>query len=407
LQASPSNYERGLLNLIEGRLYLNKGLQTEAVQSLRAAKSFFVEDGRDQETMWSRIWLACALNFAGQSEQARAELRDQFASQSQNEHATHICLYQAVFWLENLRTDAEIGRSLGSQLEKAARLANRLPAARRTLRHLAQSIQMPSAGLRIRAFGRADVQVNGRTLTMVDWHTQAVRNLLFYFMVEYRPVTKEQVGAAMWTGIEDSETLQSRFRNDMHRLRRAIGRESIVYTDDYYRFNRALDYEYDVEEFEARLARARSARGEGECIDLFKKAVDMVTGPYLPELDYKWADEERERLRYSHLSALEELAVLYLDANRLAEAVETCQRALQVEPGSESICRIQMRAYSAQGDKPAVSRAFQACEQAVFKIGFTPSEETYNLYRQLVGTEPTQPASGSKRSAKKMKPSEL
>ena len=408
LQASPSTYERGLMNLIEGRLYLSKGLHTEAVESLSQAKSFFAEDGRDLETMWSRIWLAGALNLGGQSEAARSVLREQFASRSQNEHALLICFYQASPWLELLRTDSEIGRSLGSHLEKAVRVASKLPAARRALRHLAQTIQMPSARLRIRAFGRADVQVNGRSLTMEDWHTQAVRNLLFYFMVEYRPLTKEQVGASMWPEIEDEPTLQSRFRNDMHRLRRAVGRDSIVYYDDYYRFNRALDYEYDVEEFEARLARARSARGDAECIDLFKKAVDIVSGPYLPELDYKWADEERERLRHSHLSALEELAGLYLDANLLPEAVETCQRALQVEPGSESVSRLLMRAYSAQGDKPGIKRVFQACEQALFNLGYAPSDETYNLYRQLIGTEPTsKSAAASRRDAKKMKPSEL
>jgi len=141
---------------------------------------------------------------------------------------------------------------------------------------------------------------------------------------------------------------------------------------------------------------------------LFKKAVDIVSGPYLPELDYKWADEERERLRHSHLSALEELAGLYLDANLLPEAVEICQRALQVEPGSESVCRLLMRAYSAQGDKTGIKRVFDACEQALFNLGYAPSDETYYLYRQLIGTEPTsKSAAGSKRDAKKMKPSEL
>ncbi len=388
LLASPSSYERGLKHLIEGRIYIHKDLPADAMSSLQQAKSCFEEDGRDLETMWSRIWLACALNLNREREAARSELREQFASQGQNEHAMLVCLAQAARWLESLRSDPEIGRSLGSQLEKAARVASRLPAARRALRHLAEAIQIPSAHLSIRAFGHAEVQVNGKNLTMSDWHTQAVRNLLFYFLVEYRPVTKEQIGAAMWPEIEDARTLQTRFRNEMHRLRRAVGREAIVYVDESYRFNRALDYEYDVDKFESMLARARSARGEADCIEYFKKAVDLVSGPYLPDVDNMWADEERARLRHTHLAALEELAGLYLNAGQINEAVEICRLALQLEPGMESISRLLIQSYAALADKPNVTRAYQACEQALKKMGYTPSEETRLLYRQLMGADP-------------------
>ncbi len=388
LQVSPSTYERGLQSLIEGRIFLLKGLASEAIQILRECKRSFIEDGRAQESMWSRIWLAAAFQQAGQVENARAEIREQLALQGQNEHPLWICLAQAAAWLDPMRSDPEIGRSLATLLERASKAAARLPAARRSLRHLTETIQIPSARLRLNAFGRAEVQVNGRSLSMADWHTQSVRNLLFYFLYEYRHMTKEQIGSAMWPEIEDARTLQSRFRNDMHRLRRAVGRDVIVYYEEYYRFNRALDYEYDVETFESLLASARSRRGEPDCIEVFKKAVDLVSGPYLPGLDYKWADEERERLRHTFLSALEELAGLYLNANQLDEAAQICRRALLEDIHQESLYRLLMRTHAAHGDKFGVVQSYQECHQALAQIEFAPSEETRLLYRQLIGSEP-------------------
>ena len=78
------------------------------------------------------------------------------------------------------------------------RLQNKLPGIRRSIRRLAQSIEMPSASLIIRAFGRGEVQVDGRTVSSSEWSTQSVRDLFFYFLSKGVAVTKEQVAAALW-----------------------------------------------------------------------------------------------------------------------------------------------------------------------------------------------------------------
>ena len=384
IKMSQSAYERGLWNLFEGRFYLLKGEPKKAIRLLQECRDFFVQDGRDFELHWSTIWLIAAYEQAEQTDRAHVEIRDFFAVEKNPDYMTLVALRQAAPWLEGLQKDSQHGRQLSSLLEKCQRLTLRLPSIRRTLRRHAQSIQMPSASLEIRALGRAEVTVNGRTLAMSDWRTKSVRDLFFYFLFKQEALTKEQIGEALWPETSDPQILKARFKDEIYRLRRAAGRNVVVFDDIYYSFNRTLDYEYDVEAFESYLARARKTREISKRIEWYQKAVDLVHGPYLIEVDTPWSAEERERLGQIYVSALEQLAHLYLDTNQTEQCITVCQLALGQDRYNELIYRIGMRAYFASGDRVSIARQYQACKLALEEgLGLPPSQETDDLYREL------------------------
>jgi two-component SAPR family response regulator len=157
-----------------------------------------------------------------------------------------------------------------------------------------------------------------------------------------------------------------------------------VFDEVYYRFNRTLDYEYDVEAFESYLTRASKTRDNAKRIEWYQKAVDLVHGPYLSEVDAAWAIEERERLGQMYVSALEELAHLYLDANQLDSCLSICQLALTQNRYNEEIYQMEMRAYAALGDRASIVRRYQASKAALKEgLGIPPSQETESLYRDL------------------------
>lgn len=384
MKSSQSAYERSLWDLIEARLHILKVEPRKALPLLKNCKAFFTRDGRDQETVWSVIWLTAAYEQMGRREEAYAQIREVLSGLTTSSHALLVTIRQASPWLKELQADKQIGRQLGGLFERSQRLAARLPAIRRALRRHAQSIQMPPASLSIRAFGRPEVTVNGRLVTMSDWRTQSVRDLFFFFLLNQEMVTKEQLWDSLWPDTSDSQVLKARFKNEIYRLRRAAGKNVIVFEEEYYCFNRALDYEYDVEAFDSHILRARKSEDKSSRIAHLQRAVELVTGPYLTDVDAAWAIPERERLNQIYVSTLEELAQLYLETNEMELCLGICKSALNKDPYHEVIYQVEMRAYAALGDRAAVARRYQACKKALKEgLGLSPSSETELIYRDL------------------------
>jgi len=380
---TPSAYERGLWALLQGRMALLREQPEQAIALFCEARLCFTQDGRDLESMQSRVWLIAAWLQAGKWEEAQEEIGKLFPPPPACNHALLVTLHQAMPWLKEGQQGYFSGRSWLSLLEKSRRFALKLPTIRRSLRRLAQSIPIPSASLSIQAFGRPEVRLNGRLLTMADWRTQSVRDLFFYFLYKREAVTKEQISEALWPEIDDPQILKARFKDQIYRLRRAAGREVILFENEYYRFNRALDYDYDVEAFETYLARARATKSKEERIEHYQKAVDLVRGPYLANVDTTWALFERERLEQAFLAALAELAKLYEETNQPEKAMRTCQCALEHDPSREEFHRQLMRIYASLGDRAGLARQYRACQAALEELGLHPSEETEALYRKL------------------------
>ena len=385
MKGNPSSYERGLWTLLEGRYFLYRNEPRKAVQLLKECKDLFSHDGRDLELHWSLVWLTAAYESLGERENARAEIQGFLSVNVVPDHALLVAFRQAFSWIKSLQTDPVVGRPMSILLERVQRQNIKLPAIRRTLRRHASFIHAPTASLVIRALGNPEVSVNGRVISMPEWRTQSVRDLFFYFLYRQEAVTKEQVGAVLWPETRDALALKKRFKNDIYRLRRAVGRDVIVFEDEYYRFNREMDYEYDVEAFDSHLMRSNKTADLLSRVEHLQKAIDLYQGPYLADVDDDWAVPERERLVQAYASALEELSYRYLNNNQLDRCLSVCRLALQRDRFHEAIYQIEMRAYAALGDRPAVARQYQACKAAMQDLGISPSGETERIFRELTG----------------------
>ena len=385
IQSGNSLYEKGLLNLILGRLALLTEKPSQAITRLEESECCFAQDGRELETGLSRIWLAAAHHQAGNSASSRQMIKSLLGGRSQVPHALLVAIHQSRYWLDGLQKDVEVGRIVGDLLTRSNRLASKIPTVRRQLRRMARVVEVPNPHLIIQALGQTMVRVGGKLLTLSDWQTQSVRDLLFYFLTSTKPLTKEQVGETLWPDLSDPQKLKLRFKNEVYRLRRAVGQDVIVYDDVFYMFNRSLDYEYDVEAFASFLDKARSLVNPEEQIEFYQKAVDLVRGPFLADIFADWAMLERERLNQIYLSALLTLANLFQKQAQLEKALVISQRAVEYEPTFEEAYCLSMQIYKRLGDRNSIIRIYQTCRDALQRrLDLPPSQETEALYRSLI-----------------------
>lgn len=381
ITAGNSKYELGLWSLLRGRLALFKGETQNGIENLTEAERCFTEDGRELETLWSRVWLAAALSCAGKAE-AQDKFKGLLVGRGPASHALAATVRLARPWLGRLQADPSLGRLAAPLFRQADQLEARLPSLRRNLRRLPQAVTLSAPRLVIHSLGWTKVTVNGQ---QAEWPTQSVRELFFLFLTSSRPLNKDQVAEALWPGTEDPGRVKQRFKNELYRLRRTVGHETILLEGENYRFNRALDYDYDLEDFETYLARAASARTDDERIENYALAVKLMDGPYLADIGAIWAILDRERVRQMFLEAVTRLAELYWRHNDADRALEACQRALELDPAWEPAHQMAMRAHAVRGDRAAIARQYQACREVSERLfNLPPTEETERLYRQLI-----------------------
>jgi two-component SAPR family response regulator len=211
-----------------------------------------------------------------------------------------------------------------------------------------------------------------------------VRELFFYVLAASHPLTKEEIGATLWPELDASQ-LKLRFKNDLYRLRHAIGQDVILFENDHYHFNHFLDYEFDVENFTTHLKKANAALQVEEKIAHLRSAINLRVGPYLQDIDATWAWPEREHLEQASVNALKELAeILRQNGDRLS-AIQALQEALKIDPCREDIHSLAMQIHAELEDRLAVIWQYQALREALrTELGVDPSKETEMLYQKLI-----------------------
>ena len=380
-----SQYESGLYYLVQGQLYLQESEIKRAKEILEKAESCFKNDERGLEISKSQILLAAAHHLGGNSDEARKKINEAFISESREDYPVLIFVRHAQTWLEGMQKDKEVGKNLQKVFRKSQRIYKEIPEIRRRIRRLTRTMEAPDATQKIRAFGRARVSIGGKTLTLSDWQTQSVRDLFFYFLMMTEPLNKEQIGLVFWPEVEEPAKLKMRFKNEMYRLRRAVGREAILFENNLYSFNRALDFEYDVDAFNSLIFQAKMAKDSNLKIEFLERAVGLVNGHLLEDLDATWIWPERERLNQEYLQALFELAKLLTQENRGEKALEMYHRAIQHYPTSEEAYILAMDFYMQMNDRVNAIRLYETYVKTIEKeLNLPPSPEIKSYYERLL-----------------------
>jgi LuxR family maltose regulon positive regulatory protein len=384
--ATNSNYECGLYFMEHGCLQLVEENYDPATADLELALDYFQAGGLTAETACCRIWLAIASCKAGKTAVARDHLKTALGTElsGPSNYPVRQAVRQARPWLMDLQNDTESIAILAPWLAVVTSAENLLPDLRKRLRRLLHTVPIQVPHLMIQAFGKAQVRVNGRLVTTRQWKTASVRELFFFFLSASRPVSKEECGGVLWPELSAQE-LKLRFKNELYRLRHALGQNVIRFENNLYSFNRLVDYDYDVEKFNIAIMKAKSASQVEEKISHQRMATSLRNGPYLQDLDATWVWPERERLDRICTDAWKQLAESQRLTGDSQAALQACREALKIDPSREDIHCLVMQLNADRGDRLGIIWQYQACREALrSELDIDPSLETEALYRRLI-----------------------
>jgi len=381
-----SEYEQNLVRLETSRIRLINKEFKNAIHEMGIARTYFEKEGHTIIALRAQLYLAVAQYELRHDAASREELKHVLSRIAEPESMTALLSYirEIKHFIESLKKDQEISLLSTYLIQEIDRFDQSSSVLRKHLRRRTSVIPFASAKMSIQALGKMQVKFNDRIITIADWQTQTARNLFFFLLARQDGITKEAVGEVFWLESSPAE-LKMRFKNTIYRLRHAAGKDVIIFQDDNYRFNTALDYEYDVEAFFKEIYHAELATDRQQKINSYQTALKYYQGPYLPEGDDTWILSERQKIYNIYVNALLKLTMIYLEGKEYDQALILCQRILGEDPCMEDAHRLAMRIYAAMGNRAAIARQYEYCRQVLFEeLNATPSSITQSLFETLM-----------------------
>jgi two-component SAPR family response regulator len=383
---SGSLFEINKFRLEQGILDFWTANYEKAIENLLMSEDFFKKEGHIEDTVRNQFYLFLSFVKIGKFERSNQILDDIMEKLPEPQH--YIPSMSAANDVKNvlkpLTKKKVLGVKISKLFEEVDQFHKLTQKSRRIIRKQASVVPFAPAKIIIHTFGSIEVIVNNRTLKISDWKTQTSRDLFFLFLAYPEGLTKEEVGVIFWPDASPSE-LKLRFKNAIYRMRHAVGSDVVKFQDNYYLFNRTVDYEYDVQNFIAVIKMASEKKNISQKIEAYKIGVSLYKGTYLPHLDEIWVVTDREKYLKMYIKAAEELALLYMNNNEFETSLETSQSALEFDPYYEPLHRICMKVYAALGNKSAILNQFDKCRKILLKdIGTEPSDKTIALYESLI-----------------------
>ncbi|HEY61979.1 MAG TPA: tetratricopeptide repeat protein [Anaerolineae bacterium] len=386
MDKNSSGYECGIYSLAAGNFALSQNDTVRARAMFLKAIECLHRGGSPLEIARAHLSLANSEYLSANQDQAYENISValSFLANQENDHDSTLLVkdYKELFGF--FQEDHQIGESIRRLLMKVEKFEKRIPNIRRVLRRKNPSLPFAPPKLEIQAFGYGNVKIDGEPIIASEWVQQrTVRSMFFYLLSHPFGVSKEVIGIVFWPESSNSQ-LKRQFKNTIYRLRRALGKDVILFDGELYRFNKDIDYEYDVEIFQEKLEFANKENNVDYRLEAYQEAINLYRGDFLQDVGEGWAILDRELLRRSYQNTLISAAEIYFERKAYELVLDFCERAINEDPCVEAAYRLEMKAHDAMGNRIGVVNTYERCKAALEKdLDILPSPKTEELYLYL------------------------
>ncbi len=188
-------------------------------------------------------------------------------------------------------------------------------------------------------------------------------------------------------------------RAQIFRLRQALKKEpanpsladNIILSQGCYGWEEKTEYWLDADDLESLVSEAGLLfeQNPEEAIKLYRQAIALYNGPYLPELSFsEWIEPIRSYYHDLFLGAVSDLCELLNAKGLYAEIIKLCEQATAIDYFEEKIHIKLIEALLAEGQITRARAHYNEVTSIYYRdLGIKPSEHMKTLYR-LVGAEP-------------------
>lgn len=379
---SGSPYQRNLVRLEEGVFFYHQDEYPEALAELTEASAAFEKAGHKAEFVRARLYQAAASAALDRYEDLDEVLQPviALADQPGNQNLVGSISRDLIPFLEEYTAQNPSNNALDHLTRQATQWREELPILRKQLRRQARSVPIGPPHIAVTTLGQIQVRLNNRLIKTSDWVGLSSRDLFLLLLAHPRGLTKSEAEGHIWP--EGSfENAGMRFKNAIYRVRKAIGKDVVLFENNRYSFNFSQDYEEDAEGFERLLDSARRQASDDLRIRDYENAFKLYRGAYLPGLEEGWVLERRGHLQRRYLDALVDYGRLLLGRQQDGSALAMAQKALEVDPTYEPAYQLAILVHGGQGDLTGVERTWLTCLNNLKEnADREPSQITLSLY---------------------------
>jgi DNA-binding SARP family transcriptional activator len=252
----------------------------------------------------------------------------------------------------------------------------------------------PDHAYRITQFGRFQISRNGASIASCR-SKRAICVLRYLLSTERLSASKWEIASLIWPN-SPSERAYHSLHVTIGALRSYLDfgpQPAIVYADDRYNLNDAIQFVDDTSRFTFLIERGDASLQAGDleqAAALFDMAIVLYIGDYdLAGIDYEWAVAEQRRHADALIHALHRAGSIAFTTRRFEQAVALFHQLLRRDPYREDVLAQLMIALGQLGRRGDAARAYARSAQLLMTdLGVTPSTEVRDVYRDLLGRDP-------------------
>lgn len=214
--------------------------------------------------------------------------------------------------------------------------------------------------------------------------------MIFILMHRSHPIATQKLLEALWDE-DETDNPAGALKNLMYRLRNILkitfgDYKFILTSPGAYCWNKEIEVQFDIEEFEKYIKLAKSAEDEASAIENYEKALKFYHGDFMNNtLDEHWAVIAATHYHSLFLSSTKELSDLYMRVGRYQDMEHICMNGLKFDRVEEQLhCNYILSLVRQNKFELAMKRFDDATKILYEALGIRNSEKLQEVHEELL-----------------------